>query len=221
MENSMKLSKRFAGWVIVSVLVIFSTLTWFFWDFVRDVIVIPIYYLTWLTGLVLKSIPQAIFLIVLVFACFMIAGSTFIEIQPRQGRRSASRYRYVGGGRYQFWNHLFANLRSSPFSRDDFAFETRKLILSILSYQEGVDIPVIEQWVADQKISVPESVTQLILSKTVAFPIEKENSLSRKLTKFLHRFFQKDAQGEQMMDEQAKEIIHFIEVRLEISQDEQ
>jgi len=217
----MKPARVSPGCVIVTVLAIFSTLTWFFWDFVRDVIVVPIYYLIWLVGLILKSIPQELFLILLVFTCFIIAFNTLLKIQSRQYSQGASRYGSTGGGRYQFWNRLFTNLRSSPFSRDDFVFKARKLILSILSYQEGVDIPGIEQMVADHKISVPVSVMQLVLSRKLPSPPGRGNSLSKKLTKFLHRFFHENSQDELMIDEQASEIIHFIEYRLEISYDEQ
>jgi hypothetical protein len=217
----MKLVKGSLGWVIVTVLATFSMLTWLFWDFIRDVIVVPIYYLIWLVGLILNSIPQVIFLILLVFVCFMITLNTLFKIWSGQYRRAASRYRTIEGGRYLFWNRLLTNLRSNPFSRDNFALEARKLILSILSYQEGIDIPGIEQILADHKISVPVSVAQLVISKKLPFLPEKGNPHGRKLPKFLHRFFQKDAQDEPMMDEQAKEIIHFIEDRLEISHDKQ
>ncbi len=217
----MKLSKGSLGWVIVTVLAIFSTLTWLFWDFVRDGIVVPIYYLIWLVRLILNSIPQVIFLILLVFVCFMIALNTLLKLQSRQYKQAASRYRFIEGGRYLFWNRLLTNLRSNPFSRDEFALEARKLILEILSYQEGVDIHGIEQMVAENKISVPASVMQLVLSRKLQFPPEKGNSLRRKIARLLRRSFPEDTLGEQMIDEQAKEIIHFIEDRLEISHDEQ
>jgi len=216
----MKLAKGSLGWVIVTVLAIFSTLTWFFWDFVRDGIVVPIYYLIWLIGLILNSIPQGVFLILLIFVCFMIALNTIFKFQYRQYSQSASRYRSMGGGRYHFWNRLLANLWTNSFSRDEFALEARKLILEILSYQEGVDIHRIEQMVAENKISVPASVMQLVLSRKLQFPPEKGNSVRRKIARFLRRSFQEDTLGEQMVDEQTKEIIHFIEVRLELSHDE-
>ncbi len=217
----MKLAKGSLGWVIVTVLATFSTLTWLFWDFIRDGIVIPIYYLIWLVGLILNSIPQVIFLIVLVFVCFMIALNALFKIQSGQYRKAASRYRPIGGGRYLFWNRLLTNLRSNSFSRDEFALEARKMILSILSYQEGINIPGIEQMLAEHKISVPVSVAQLVLSKKLqSFP-DKGNPHGRKSPKFLRRFIRKDTQGESMIDEQAQEIIHFIEDRLEINHDEQ
>ena len=62
---------------------------------------------------------------------------------------------------------------------------------------------------------------QLVLTKKLVLPPKKENSLGRKLARFFHRPFHEDAQGEQMIADQAKEIIHFIEFRLEISHDEQ
>jgi len=217
----MKRTKVGPGWVIITVLAVFSTLTWFFWSFVRDVIVVPIYYLIWLLGLVMKSIPQGFFVVVLAIACLIIALNTLFRVPPRSSDEVATRYRSVGGGRYQFWNRMLVSLHRSPFSRDDFSFEARKLILAILAYQEGVDLPTVERLVVEQKISVPVSVMQLVLTKKLALPPKKENSLGRKLAKFFHRPFLEDAQGEQMIADQAKEIIHFIEFRLEISHDEQ
>jgi hypothetical protein len=168
----------------------------------------------------LKSIPQGLFVILLAAACLGIALNTVFKIQSREDSQAAIRYRSSGGGRYQFWNRIFVSLQRSPFSRDDFAFEARKLILAILAYQEGVDLATVEQRIVEQKISVPPGVMQLVLTKKLAFPLKKENSLGRKLARFFRRPFGDQAQGEPMVEAQAKEIIQFIEFRLEISHDE-
>jgi hypothetical protein len=216
----MKLNKAGLAWAIAAILVIFSILAWLFWGYVSSAIVVPIYYLIWLAGVVLKSIPQALILGVLVLVCLIIGWNTLTRVHSRPDNEGQMLYRYNSGGRYLYWNHLFANLRRNPFFRDNFAYETRRIILSILAYQEGVDMSRIEQMVAEQAIDLPESVWQLIQTKKLP-PLPEEGSLlNTSIINFRRRFFNKDSPIDQMVIRQAEEIIHFIEYRLEISHDE-
>ena len=216
----MKLDKARLGWTGLAVLVIFSILAWLFWDFVRDVIVIPIYYLVWLANLVLKSTPQGPLLILLVVTCFFIALNTLARARSRPVDRGSYRPGYKAGGRYLFWSHLLTRLRSNPFIRDNFAIDAVSLLQSILAYQEGVDIHEVEQLVAAKSIEMPASVEQLILFRRLT-PLPKTNkSIPYKLLRFARRLVRPTPQDDQAIDEQAEEILSFIEYRLGIQHKE-
>src|SRR4051812_1213802 len=72
--------------VLVAVLVvafIFSILTLLFWTFVRDTIVIPVYYLVWVSGLLINSVPQGLFAGLLALIGLVIAFNTLNSLPRR------------------------------------------------------------------------------------------------------------------------------------------
>jgi hypothetical protein len=72
----MKLNRTTVGLVFVLVVLMFSILTLLYWDFVRDTVIIPVYYLLWVGSLILKSIPQGAYLAILIFISAIIGWNT-------------------------------------------------------------------------------------------------------------------------------------------------
>src|SRR5437763_5437092 len=136
----MRIDRRRFGLAILLVVLVFLILTGFFWNFVRDTIAVPIYYLIWISDLTLKSVPQSIFLGLLVVLCVLIGSSALLAIKVNEDIERAEPKPVQSQARYHFWRNVCVQLESSAYAREKFTGESRKLILSILVYQEGVGI---------------------------------------------------------------------------------
>lgn len=214
---TMKFDKRRVALVFVLVTLIFSILTLLYWDFIRDTVIVPVYYLIWVSSLILKSIPQVGYLALIILISIMIAWNTLAHVKVRQLTRKVDGNHPQATTRYLNWRTLCANMYSSAFSRNQFAREARKLILSILAYQEGIDISEAEVLVRIGTLSVPDSIRNLIQQKDIQTSTLAPHGTKNVILR-LRRFFLKvESQKDPQIDSQVAEIIDFIEHRLEIN----
>jgi hypothetical protein len=132
-------------------------------DTVRDVIVLPLAYLLWLADLFLKSIPQAVFLGVLVVAAALLASRGFGRSREEpethsvliEGRRDASRL--------SFWARQFDHCEDSAFASEKLAEELRDLILNILASRERSSPEDVLSGVRNGAVAVPSNVRELLI----------------------------------------------------------
>ncbi len=135
-----------------------SVLTLLFWDFVRDTIVVPIDYLVWVSGLVLRSIPQELYLALLLLISLALSVNTVERIRSKQATGIYEPSRPQGESRYHRWLLLVSKQSASPFYRDIFVSEARNLILSMLAYDHGIDSAEAETRVRNGTLAVPERI---------------------------------------------------------------
>jgi hypothetical protein len=206
------------GLAFVATAVVFVVLTTVFWEFMRDTIVMPVYYLLWVGGLVLKSIPQETYLVLLILTSLIIGGSTLGTIgAPARTARHSQRRLSTGGARYMFWRRLCGHLTESPFSRERFALASGRLILSILAYQEGLDVPQVEAMVIDGTLNVPDVVKDLIQRRELDSSRPRSSALENAVARLRRLLFREEAPTDPQIDRQVDEIVAFIEHRLEIT----
>lgn len=206
---------------IVITLSIFAILALFFSDFVREVLVVPIYQIIWFGDLLAKSISQEIYLAALILVSIVIALNTFSKMR---GKAQAQRIREAptrGDSRYRFWARQYHNLTYGKFFSSEFTLETRKLILSILAYQENLSVADVERMVANDALAVPDVVKTLIERKEINISQRasaRENRLISWLRALIDRSENSPTDEERPpTDPQVAEIINFIEQRLEIT----
>jgi hypothetical protein len=212
-----KLGKLRYVLAVLSVALMFGILTLLFWDFVRDTIVVPIYYVVWVGGLVLNSIPQGIFVGMLIIIGMLMALNTLGHMQLRPGERSPERGGAQADTRYQYWRRLSDNLYASRFSRNLFFSDARKLILSILAYEQGIDVAEVTPLVKAGALEVPANIRALFqqseIQEAVSAPTPSESIVRRLQRRLLG---QSNSQRNPQLDSLTAEIIGFIEQHLEI-----
>jgi K+-sensing histidine kinase KdpD len=203
--------------VFVLLVLLFSVLTLIFWDFIRDVIIVPIYYFLWEISLVLKSIPEGIYLALLVFLSVIIGFNTLASLRVERQTKRLERERSESDTRYLHWKSLCANMDVNPFTRDRFAWEARKLILSIFAYEQGIDIADAEMLVQNGNVDVPDTIRNLITEKRMPAAGLHVNRIARAMVWLRRLFFKIEAENDPQIDALVGEIISFIEQRLEIN----
>jgi hypothetical protein len=201
--------------VFVLLALLFSILTLVYWDFMRDTIIVPIYYLIWVISLVLKSIPQGVYFAVLVFLSLLIGFKTLESVRVERSTKRLEKDWPESGTQYLHWKSLCANMDINPFSRGRFAWEARKLILSILAYEQGIDSVEAETLVRKGMVDVPDTIRNLIEKKKIPdarLPRNRITSVALRLRRLLGIGSENDPQ----IDSAIAEIIGFIEYHLEI-----
>jgi hypothetical protein len=213
----MKVDKVRIAFVFVLITLIFSILALIYWDFVRDSIIVPVYYLIWVSGLILKSIPQSGYLALLILVSAIIGFNTLERIRNEQLASRPETNDPQAESRYLHWRRLHARLYVSPFSRDQFAWEARRLILSILAYQSGVDTSEAEMMVTDGLLDVPDSIRNLVQHKDMATPTPTPRNVKNAVLRLRQLLRRTVPQNEPQIDGQVAEIVYFIERCLEIN----
>src|SRR4051812_23075979 len=105
----MTINKTKTGIVLVVVILLFSLLTLAYWTFVRDTIIVPIYYLIWVGNLTLKSVPQEAYLAFLILISLIISVNTLLSMRVRQITRSVEEISSQSNSRYSHWRNLCSN----------------------------------------------------------------------------------------------------------------
>lgn len=209
----MKTKRAWLGVAVVATLFIFSVLTLVAWDFVRETIVVPLTYLIWLGGLILNSIPQEIYLIGLTIIVVAIALNTLNKLQRKPVGTRLTGPRSGDASRYRLWLRLYATAPAREYARVELAREIRKLIVSMLAYQEGLTPPEVEQKIVSGVLPVPDTVRTLFLERDLS-------ATPQPAPRFWQRFIRKaDRQTDPLLDRSLEEIAQFIENRLEIVHD--
>jgi hypothetical protein len=128
----------------------------FFRDWVRQEIVLPVTYVFWTLGLLLRSIDQAVYWGLLVAVGCLIA---FYALWP-SGLFARSQIEPVRPGgtrsRYHQWYTYFDNLEESRFAGDSLAREMVRFTVLILAYQQNVSAEEIYHLIDNGEIALPE-----------------------------------------------------------------
>jgi hypothetical protein len=194
---------------------IFSGVTLLYWEFVRDTILVPIYYFLWVGGLMLNSVPQGVYLALLIILNLVIGVRTVGDLRAGQRVRRVIRNQPPPGTRYLHWRSLCDRAYVNPFSKSWLAIEARKLVLSILAYEQGVDLAEAEALVRNGVLDVPDTLRDAIENKyMLSAPLP--NRLTGMLFRLRRLLLRADTSPEPHVERLIAELISFIEHRLEI-----
>jgi hypothetical protein len=216
LEAGMKSHKLKIGLTLLLVILFFSIVTLLNWTFVRDTIVVPIYYFLWISDLTLKSIPQQAYLALLMLISLIIGANTLMGMRARHLTRSLEETQYQSDSRYSYWRKLCSNSNSSPFARDGFAWEARKLILSIFAYQNEIETAEVEARIRNGTLLVPDSILKLIQQKKIQESKLPSQNTENTLLRLRRWLFKVEHQQNPQIDGPVAEIVDFIEHLLEI-----
>jgi hypothetical protein len=213
----MAVDKARISLVFILLVLLLSILALVYWDFIRDTIIIPIYYIIWVIGLFLKSIPQGVYFATLVFISLYIGFKTLESVQGERSTKRLEKDRPESGTQYQRWKSLYTNIDINPFARHRFVWEARKLILSILAYEQGINSAEAETLVPNGTVAVPEPIRNLIEEKKIPGSRPPINRIAHAVFWLRRLLFKVDTENDLQIDPLVGEIISFIEHRLEIN----
>ncbi|MBN1312057.1 MAG: hypothetical protein JXB30_11620 [Anaerolineae bacterium] len=209
---------RFILLLSVLTLAIFAVLALVYRDFVREDIVIPVFYLLWIVVRIIRSVPQAGCLAGAVIAGIVIALLGLYRLwepEPRPTRRPAPT---TSPSRYRFWLRRCRQMDSSAFFLDDMSSEMRRLLLSVLAYQEHRDTSEMERLIVRGAFDVPPAVRDLVTSRRLG-DLAKLNKQKGVLARLWERLWRGSASSqlpaENAAEQQLEQVVAYLEERLE------
>jgi hypothetical protein len=175
----MKVDRAKIGLAVLLTLLVFGVLALLFWDFIRDTIVIPLYYLLWIGDLILKSLPQGAYLVALVLISIGISVSTVRKLRRQPVNSNSIKPPVQTASQYGQWRNLYRNISTSQFARNQFQSEARRLVLAMIAYERGIDIAEAESLVRRGAIPVPEAIRQLVQKREIPVQMQPLSFLQR------------------------------------------
>ena len=207
---------------LAAVILTFAVMAIFFWNFFYRVIVQPLYNLYVLMYYAVNSIPQGIYHLIIIAACFFIAAWAIANAYAKSRTSLTAVSDDIEGealdveSRYQFWRLETHNIKYSKFARDDFSRNARRLILQIIAHQEHLPYEEVEDLAESGMLNLPAPISDLIRTRSLDLkhkPDQQRMPLVRQLFWSLGLIRQG---SDPFIDEKVNAIIDFIEQRLEI-----
>lgn len=215
----MKFSRGRLAFAFILTLLTLSVLTLVYWDFVRDALIVPIYYLLWLGRLILSSIPQGAFIGLLVVISLLVGIRTLSDVRDKPAVTILARNPQQVESRYQYWSHLCASLNAGRFSQTRFMSESRKLLFSVLAHEHSLNIVEVEAMVKNKTFAIPAEIEKLLLQREVQ-DVEPSPSVDQSVLARLKRRFSKvESPRNSQIDRLIVEITDFLEEHLEVTRD--
>jgi hypothetical protein len=145
-------------------------------DVLRDAIVTPLAYVAWLAGLVLGSIPQSTYWILLVVVGTAVAWRSLGGRRALFGRREKAIVvpDSAAPSRLRSQLDLLSQLGTSAFARERAAFELRGLMVALLAHEERRSVEEIEQRVRNGSLAPPPEIRALLLDWQNWLAVEPE-----------------------------------------------
>ena len=188
----------------------FGVLTVLFWSYMTDKILIPVYHLLWVCSLIINSIPQHIFMALLVVLSVAIGLRTLKNLNYDPYRQPAMYNQSSPATRYQHWRILCTYAHGTWYSKTRLASESCMLILSILASEQGVDSSEAEELVRNGMVDIPDVLRDVIVLKHIP------DTSSSRLPRILSWLNWRKADTDPYIDQFLAELINFVENHLEM-----
>lgn len=209
-----------AVWLVALItLLVIGLCVVFFWDFVSQNVILPIYTAGIIALYGINAVQQSIYLFFLILfagaAAVIFLGSTFSRSKLPQ-YSGYSKYSIEIENPYTYWHVHCRNLARNKFANDEFARVARKLLLEVLAYQEHRDVIEIESMVLREELELPVEIQHLLVSRKLLSSAKEYNWLQRQWHQLLQRFNKDIHTPTPEVLNEAETIITFLEQRLEI-----
>jgi hypothetical protein len=199
----MPLDRARVGLALAAVALVFGLLALVAWEFMRDAIVAPVYFLLRACLRLLEGLPYEGYMALLAVILVAISLDTMQRIRSGRPDEQHDDELPQTDSRYLQWRRLYENQQYNWFLRNKFALEVRHFLLSLLAFQAEKDAAEVEAMIKDGSLPVPDSIQYLIQHQTIR-PAESQTPIA-------------PGTDDPLLDEQVAEIVRFIEHCLEIN----
>jgi hypothetical protein len=219
--------------LILSAILLAFSVVMLFWarDLIREVVVLPLSYLFWVFGILVKATPQLFFWISLVTISMIIAyrglaGKKKVYL-ARMPVLSDDGDRGEVTGRVSYWMSKvkMAQTGSGSYFKSSFHVAVSRLLLNQLAHRYRLPVSQVEIRLKDGSIRVPDEVRAYALSSINIFDETHSSFLSqlwRLISDKLRNWWmsqRKETVQNNFVDPQLERVLQYMEEELEVSHD--
>jgi hypothetical protein len=130
--------------------------------FVRDVIVVPLFYAFWLARLLFESISQVLLWGSFIIVVLIIAGRSLVKRVPRPQVRAAETERR---GRVEDWLRLIHQTNQGAFGKWRLANALEQLAVDVLAGEERLEPKEIRRRLDNGTLEIPSEIRAYLRSR--------------------------------------------------------
>ncbi len=142
----------------------------FFQDAVRDVVVVPILYLVWFVGLLIRSFDQGCLWTIALVAALVLGVATIRRQPVERDVVPQPSARAKPTGRIQYWRNQVLASRASDIAQDSFRFEMRRLITELWSHRYHQPVDDVRRQLRQDQLPLPDVARSALGLKRLASP---------------------------------------------------
>ena len=210
----------------LAAMIIFGVFAIFFWDLLRENIVLPLYRFWILFRYGVNSVSQVLILflalaggVILVIRALDITFKQDV-VEKQNGFGGLDFYAGDYSSRYRFWRMVTTPLYHSQFARNDFMRNSRRIILELIAHQQHRSWEEVETMVMQNQIQLPPLIDELVRERTLRCTFRQKTALQEYFEGIARRLGLIHDLPDPILDEHINAILQFIEERLEITHDE-
>jgi hypothetical protein len=209
--KQLNLSRRQMLLILSVILLITVPLAIGMQNFIRESIVIPISYIVWIGNFVIKSIPQEVFIGILVcIGVYTGLKSLFSVKKVEEDVKLPDEWGASSRARVNFWDLQIRLTYGSRYARSRVSQHTAKLVLDVLAHQQQINPRQVEQILIKGDIDVPPEIKAI-------FDYRQMPPLSRRERLFNFIFRGRETQAEAAKAQaNLKKIVDYLEEQLEL-----
>ena len=210
--------------------VIAGGLTYYFKDYVRQVMAIPATRILWFVRLMIDSTPQILFWSLLLIILLVVGVKSLSSSNPPETQAVAEPLQTPRRARIAFWTHqVTLALTGDPYSRIRMAEFLGDLTLQVLAHQQKMDREEIRLLVLQEKLDIPPAIEACVKARFRQV-LEPRPGFWASIGlgfRSLFPFFKKGAKQQvilfpgQVPGDEIEAVIHYLEEQLEVRDDSQ
>ncbi len=192
-------------------------LAYIFRETIRQVVLMPILYLLWVINILYQTLGQQIlWIFMLVLLLWLVLRNlrpdrTEVYLPSQEARIDSGR------GRVSFWAWQVRMIGNEAYSKNFSMEELRRLILTVLAFQEQISLKQVERRLESGELVVPPEV-QAVLETGVQPETFQAPALRVRIRRLLRRLIhQPDNRKSITLTPEVERVIQYLEERLEVS----
>jgi hypothetical protein len=214
------------GLLVVFLLGVVALLTFFFQDFVRQVMAVPAARFIWFVKLLIDSTPQVFFWGILVIIFLVVSIQSLSVHKTTQVQAVAEPLQPARRERIAYWTNQVAHVLSGDqYSRARIAAHLGEIALQLLAFQQKEDPEKIRLMILRDQVEIPPEISACVKARfrpvlepgpgfwaSIRLGLQRLFPFLMKNSKQPPLLFSSLAPGDEL-----EEIIHYLEEQLEVS----
>ena len=204
---------------------IVGILTYYFKDYVRQVLALPVTRFLWFVRLLIDSTPQILFWGLLLIIFLVVSLKSLSSSKPRVVQAVAEPLQTPRRERIAFWTNQVAHaLSGDQYSRVRMAGYLGDIALNLLAHQQKENPEMIRLLILQEKLNIPPEIEACVKARfrpvlepgpgfwaSIWFGLQRYFPMIKKSSKQPKVLFSSQTPGDEL-----EAIIHYLEEQLEV-----
>jgi hypothetical protein len=189
-------------------------------DSLKEIILIPLLYVVWITELVLKSFDQrCIWLMALVVAVSLSLAFSRRSRAPLDIYQRSVPQSFPDSGRIRYWRRQIRIGSSALYTSGFHRSELSRLVIEALAYREGVSTEDIKEQLNVGAITVPAEVRTVLGLDDIQDHPDKPSGFMKRTARWFSQFFRQLFAPKFSPNPRLEKVVAYLESLMEVDDD--